>query len=95
MARGPLFKGRETGLADDISIISLMPFQQPVADQKLDATRANLDRRNHNHASGAALAEVSCTGGGCGFSSHITDCYNAINLVCRPAVRVWFKPAPF
>ena len=40
MARGPLFKGRETGLADDISIINLMPFQQPVADQKLDATCA-------------------------------------------------------
>ena len=77
MARGPLFKNRETGLADDISIINLMPFQQPVADQKFDATRANLDRRNHNHASGAALAEASCTDCGWCIRSHITDCYYA------------------
>ena len=30
--------------------------EQPVADQKLDATFAYLDRRNHDNAPGAAFA---------------------------------------
>jgi hypothetical protein len=75
MAPGPLLKGRETRLADGMTVINLVLFEQPVVDQKLDATHANLDGRNHNHAPGAALAEASCADGGCRFISHITNCY--------------------
>ena len=75
MAPGPLLKGRETRLADRMTVIYLVLFEQPVVDQKLYATHADLDGRNHNHAPGAALAEASCTDCGCGFISHITNCY--------------------
>ena len=50
MAPGPLLKGRETRLTDGMTVINLALFEQPVVDQKLDATRADLDGRNHNHA---------------------------------------------
>jgi hypothetical protein len=80
MAPGPLLKGRETGLADRMTVINLVLFEQPVADQKLYAAFANFDGRNHDHAPGAALAEASCTEGGCRFISHITDCYYDINM---------------
>ena len=50
MAPGPLLEGRETGLADGIPVTRLVRFEQPVSDQKLDTTRANLDRRDHGHA---------------------------------------------
>jgi hypothetical protein len=59
---------------------TLTPFQQPVADQKLNAALADLDGRNHDHAPGAALAEASCTDGGCGFRGHLTNCYYVINM---------------
>jgi hypothetical protein len=75
MAPGPLLKGRETGLADRMTVIYLVLFEQPVVDQKLDAAHANFDGRNHNHAPGAALAKASCADGGCRFISHITNCY--------------------
>jgi hypothetical protein len=75
MAPGPLLKGRETGLADRMTIINLVLFKQPVVDQKLYAAHPNLDGRNHDRASGAALAEASCTECGCGFNVHITNCY--------------------
>jgi hypothetical protein len=75
MAPGPLLKGRETGLADRMTVIYLVLFEQPVVDQKLYATHADLDGRNHDNSSGAALAKASCTEGGCGFISHITNCY--------------------
>ena len=72
MALGPLFKGRETRLTDGMTVIHLVLFQQPVADQKLNAALADLDGRNHDHAPGAALAEASCTDGGCRFMGHVT-----------------------
>ena len=75
MAPGPLLKGRETRLADRMTVINLVLFKQPAVDQKLDATLANLDGRNHDHAPGAALTEASCADCGCGFISHITNCY--------------------
>ena len=34
---------------------------------------------NHDNAPGAALAEASCTDGGCGFMGHVTDCNYGIN----------------
>jgi hypothetical protein len=80
MAPGPLLKGRETGLADRMTVIYLVLFEQPVVDQKLYATHADLDGRNHDNSSGAALAKASCTEGGCGFISHITNCYYEINM---------------
>ena len=56
-----------------------MRFEQPVVDQKLDTTLADFDRRNHDNAPGAALAEASCTDGGCRFMGHVTGCYYGIN----------------
>jgi hypothetical protein len=79
MALGPLLKGRETRFTDRMTVARLALFQQPVADQQLDATPANLDRRNHDHAPGAALAEASGTDGGCWFMDHVTGCYYGIN----------------
>lgn len=35
--------------------------------------RADYDRRDHDHAPGAALPEASCTGGGCWFLIHLTS----------------------
>jgi hypothetical protein len=67
MALGPLFKGRETRFTDRMTVTRFMLSEQAVADQKLDATHANLDRRNHRDAPGAALAEASCTECGCWF----------------------------
>ena len=75
MAPGPLLKGCETCCPDGMTVIYLVLFEQPVVDQKLDATHANLDGRNHDHAPGASLTETSCADCGCGFISHITDCY--------------------
>ena len=71
MARGPLLEGRETRSPDGIPVTRLVLFQQPVTYQKLDTALADFDRRNHDHAPGAALAEASCTGGGCRFGSHL------------------------
>ena len=42
MAPGPLLKGRETRCPDRMTVIRLMLFQQPVVDQQLDATLADL-----------------------------------------------------
>ena len=89
MAPGPLLKGRETRLADRMTVINLVLFQQPVVDQKLYATHPNLDGRNHNHAPGAALAEASCTECGCRFISHITDCYCDIKMDKCLTFRMW------
>ena len=36
MALGPLFKGRETGLTNGMTVARLVLFQQPVTDQQLD-----------------------------------------------------------
>jgi hypothetical protein len=72
MAPGPLLKGRETRFTNGMTVAHLVLFQQPVADQKLNAALADLDRRNHGDAPGAALAEASCTDGGCWFMGHVT-----------------------
>ncbi|MFP6758278.1 MAG: hypothetical protein VCC99_08690 [Alphaproteobacteria bacterium] len=79
MALGPLLEGRETRCPDRISVVRLVLLQQPVADQQRDATLAYLDRRKHDHAPGATLAEASGTGGGCRFMSHVTSCYYDTN----------------
>ena len=50
MAPGPLLKGRETSCPDRMTVINLVLFQQPVVDQKLDATLTNLDGRNHDNS---------------------------------------------
>jgi hypothetical protein len=91
MALGPLLKCCETRLTNGMTIINLVLFQQPVADQKLNAALADLDRRDHGDAPGAALPEASCTDGGCRFISHITDCYYDINSEFRPAFRYGFS----
>ena len=59
-------------------------LQQPVADQQLDATAADLDRCDHDHALGAARAEASCTDGGCRYMGHLTICYYVINRGTGP-----------
>jgi len=46
----PLLKGRETRFTDRMTVARLVQFQQPVADQQLDATLADLDRRDHDNA---------------------------------------------
>jgi len=79
MPPGPLLKGRETRFTDRMTVARLVLLQQPVVDQKLDATRANLDRCDHDNAPGAALAEASCADGGCRFMGHVTGCYYGIN----------------
>jgi len=73
-----LLKGRETRFTNGMTVACLVLFQQPVADRKLDATFAYLDRRDHDNTPGAALAEASCTGGGCWFMGHVADCYYGI-----------------
>jgi len=73
MALGPLFKGRETRFTDRMTVARLALFQQPVADQQHDATPADLDRCDHDNTPGAALAEASCTDGGCRFMSHVIN----------------------
>ncbi|MDC0033321.1 hypothetical protein OAJ57_02010 [Alphaproteobacteria bacterium] len=50
-----------------------MLLEQAVADQQRDTTFADLDRCDHGDAPGAALAEASCTDGGCRFMFHLTD----------------------
>jgi hypothetical protein len=72
MALGPLFKGRETGLANGMTVIRLVLLQQPAANLQPDATLANLDRCDHDDAPGAARSESSCTDGGCAFMGHVT-----------------------
>ena len=72
MAPGPLLEGRETRSPDCIPVTRLVRFEQPVTDQKLDTTLANLDRRNHDHAPGAAFAEPSYPGRVLCIRSHIT-----------------------
>jgi hypothetical protein len=79
MALGPLFKGQETRFTDGMTVINLVLFQQPVADQQRDTTLTDLDRRDHGDAPGAARSESSCTGGGCRFMGHVTGCYYVIN----------------
>ena len=48
MAR-PL-EGHKTCLSNGMAIARLVLLLQPVADQKLDATLARFDRRNHDNA---------------------------------------------
>ena len=79
MALGPLLKGRETRLTNRSSVTRFMLFEQAVADQKLNAALADLDRGNHGDAPGAALPEASGTDGGCRFMDHVTGCYYVIN----------------
>ena len=79
MALGPLLEGRETRCRDRIPVTRLVLLQQPAANQQPDATLANLDRRDHDNTPGAALAEASCTDGGCRFMGHVTGCYYDIN----------------
>ncbi len=86
MALGPLLDGRETRLTNGFPVSRLVLLQQPVADQQRDATLAYLDRRNHDHAPGAALAEASYTSGGSWFMGHVTSCYYGINRRCGPTV---------
>ncbi len=74
MAPGPLLKRRETRLTNSFPVARLVLLQQPVANQQLDATLADLDRCNHDNAPGAALAEAPCTGGRCWFVDHVTSC---------------------
>jgi len=67
-----------------------MLFEQAVADQKLNAALADLDRGNHGDAPGAALPEASGTDGGCRFMGHVTGCYYGINGGCGPIFRYDF-----
>ena len=80
MTGSPLFKSRETRFTNGTTVARLVLLQQPVADQQRDTTLADLDRRDHDHAPGAALTEASCTGGGCWFVVHVTSCYYVINI---------------
>ena len=78
-APGPLLKGRETRFTNGMTVSRLVLLQQPAANQQPDATLTDLDRRDHDHAPGAALAEASCTDGGCRFMGHVTGYYYDIN----------------
>ena len=71
MAPGPLLEGLETRCPDQFPVTRFMLFEQSAVDQKLDATRADLD---HDHTFGAALTEASGTGGGCWFVGHVIGC---------------------
>ena len=71
-AHGPLLEGRETRYRDRIPVTRLVLLQQPVANQQPDATLTDLDRRNHDHAPGAALAEPPFPDRGWCIRSHIT-----------------------
>jgi hypothetical protein len=96
MALGPLLKGRETRFTNGMTVIRLVLFQQPVADQKLNAALADLDRRDHGDAPGAALTEASCTDGGCWFVVHVTGCYYVINGEYGPTTGMrHFMPCMF
>ncbi len=79
MPLGPFFESPQTGQTDGHSVTGILPSEQPVVDQQLDTTLADLDRRNHDNTPGAALAEASCTDGGCRFMDHVTGCYYVIN----------------
>ena len=61
-----------------MTVARLVLFQQPDADQQLDAGLTTYEGRNHNYTPGAALAEASCTDGGCGFMGQITIYYYVI-----------------
>ena len=74
MPLGPFFESPQTGQTDGHSVTGILPSEQPVVDQQLDTTLADLDRRNHDNTPGAALAEASCTDCRCGFVVHVTDC---------------------
>ena len=63
-----------------------MLFEQPVVDQKLDTAHADLDRRDHDNSSGAALAEAFYAECGCGLNSYITDIDVGICLI----LGMWF-----
>jgi hypothetical protein len=76
-----------------MTVARLMLFQQPVADQQLDATLADLNRCDHDHAPGAALAEASGTDCGCGFMGHLTGCLYDINGGNSPTFRDRVLPA--
>ena len=67
MALSPLLESRETRCRNQIPVTRFMLFEQAVADQQRDTSLADLDRRDHDHAPGAALTEASGTGGGCRF----------------------------
>jgi len=58
-----------------MTVTYLVPFQQPVADQKIYPALADFDRRDHDNTFGAALPESSCADGGCGIIVHLTNCY--------------------
>ena len=73
MALGPLFKGCETRFTNGIPVTRFLLFEQAVANQQRDAALSDLDRGNHGNASGAALAEASCTDGDCWFIGHVTN----------------------
>ena len=79
MALGPLLECQETRFTDGMTVIHLVLFKQPVADQQRDTTLTDLDRRDHGDAPGAALTEASCTDSGCWFLGHVTVCYYGIN----------------
>ena len=64
-------KRRETRLTDRLPVSRQVPLQQPVANQKLDAAFAYLDRRDHDHAPGAASAQASGTDSGCRLMIHV------------------------
>ena len=72
-AHGPLLEGRETRYRDRIPVTRLVLLQQPAANQQPDATLTDLDRRDHDHAPGAALAEPLYPDRGWCFSDHVTD----------------------
>ena len=95
MPPGPLLKGRETRCPDLIPVTRFMLFEQAVVDQKRDTTLTDLDRRDHDHAPGAALPEASCTGGGCRFMGHVSLCYYGINGQIHPTFGYDFNPSSF
>jgi hypothetical protein len=45
-----LLKGRKTRCRDRSSVTRLLLLEQPVAHQQPDATLADLDQRDHDHA---------------------------------------------
>jgi hypothetical protein len=73
-----------------MTVAGLVLFQQPVADQQRDTTLADLDRRDHGDAPGAALTEASCTESRCWFVVHVTDCYYVIKGGIGPTFRYGF-----
>ncbi len=59
MAPGPLLKGHETRRSDRLPVTRFVCLKQPVIYQNLGAALTNFDRRTHDHAPGAALAQAS------------------------------------